>query len=248
MYTYTSTFTASKPSCTAIVCAYNEQETLASVLVALVASPLVDEVVVVDDGSVDRTPSVLEKCAALEKVRAIRFHENQGKGRAMAEGVLAARGDVILFVDADLLNLNPNHVAQILGPLLRGGADMVIGSPTGGQNLLGKAFSFRSISGQRAVYREDILALVGPIRDSGYGVETLINLYYRKEGKRVRHVTLDDLIHPIKLEKVGPVEALGQYVHEANQIVRAAMRHYPLVLAAYGLDLKNVAGVQANWG
>jgi glycosyltransferase involved in cell wall biosynthesis len=237
MYTYTSTPTISRLSCTAVVCAYNEQETLSNVLVALVASPLVDEVVVVDDGSVDGTPGVLEECATLDKVRAIWFQENQGKGCAMAEGILAARGDVVLFVDADLLNLSPNHAARILGPLLRGGADMVIGSPTGGQNLLGKAFSFRSISGQRAVYRQDILALVGPIRDSGYGVETLINLYYRKEEKRVRHVTLDDLIHPIKLEKVGPVEALEQYVHEANQIVRAAVRHY---LTAYGLDLEDV--------
>jgi hypothetical protein len=129
-------------------------------------------------------------------------------------------------VDTDVLNLEPAHVAQILSPLLCKDADMVIGSPAGGQNLLAKCFSFHSISGQRAVRREDILPLVEPIRDSGYGVETLINLYYRKEGKRIRYIYLDDLIHPIKLEKVSPAEALGQYVHEANQIVQAAVRHY----------------------
>ena len=226
MYTHTSLLVTSRPSCTAIVCAYNEEKTLDGVVAALVESALLDEVVVVDDGSADTTPDVLEECAVRKKVHPIWLGENRGKGCAMAEGILAARGDIILFVDADLLNLQPAHVTQILSPLLCEGADMVIGSPTGGQNLLAKTFSFHSISGQRAVYRTDILPLVGPIRDTGYGVETLINLYYRKGGKRVQYVYLDDLVHPIKLEKVGPAEAVGQYVHEANQIVRAAVRHY----------------------
>jgi hypothetical protein len=155
----------------------------------------------------------------------------------MAEGILRARADVVLFLDADLLNLQSAHIAQILSPLLWEGADMVIGSPRGGQSLLARCFPCHAISGQRAVYREDILPLAEPIRDSGYGVETLINLYYRKEDKHVRYICLDDLVHPIKTEKVGLAQALGQYVHEANQIVRAAVRHYPLVLAAYGLDV-----------
>jgi hypothetical protein len=111
---------------------------------------------------------------------------------------------------------------------------MVIGSPIGGQNMLIKMFPLRSISGQRAVLCEDLLPLVEQIRGSGYGVETLINLYYRREGKRVRYIRLQGLIHPIKLEKASPAEAMGQYVHEARQIVRATIRHYPLLLAAYG--------------
>ncbi len=78
------------------------------------------------------------------------------------------------------------------------------------------------------------------IRDSRYGVEALINLHCRKEGKRIHYVRLVGLIHPIKLEKAGPTEALGMYTREASQIVQSVARHYPLAMAAIGLNPERV--------
>jgi glycosyltransferase involved in cell wall biosynthesis len=235
MYIHRLAPSTHRPSCTAIVCAYNEERTLGGVLSALLDAPLVDELIAVDDGSQDSTPAVLDQLAHHDRVHAVHFPENRGKGHAMAEAASRAQGKILLFVDADLHNFGPHHVARLLHPLLQGEADMIIGPPTGNKNLLSAVFPLHAISGQRAVFRADFLPLIEPVRTSGYGVETLINLYYRKEGKRVRYVFLDDLFHPIKLQKANPLEAIGQYVHETTQIVQATIRHYPLLLAAYGI-------------
>ena len=61
------------------------------------------EVVVVDDGSRDRTSDVVrEAFGSCESVRVLRYETNHGKGFAVREGVLAARGELALFSDADL--------------------------------------------------------------------------------------------------------------------------------------------------
>jgi len=109
----------------------------------------------------------------------------------MAEGIQRATGEILVFVDADLIGLEQEHIASIVHPLLRGEADLVIGYPSrGGQAFLDAINVFRSLAGERAVFRKDILPLVTQIRTSRFGVETLINLNYRQEAKRVRYVRL----------------------------------------------------------
>ena len=215
---------AGKLSCTAIVCAYNEERTLENVLVTLLGSPLLDEIVVVDDGSHDGTPAILGRYAKHKSMHAIRFAENRGKGWAMTEAALNAHGDILLFADADLRDLSTDHIAQLLAPCLYGKADMVIGYPVRSQRIVDRIAPFRAISGERALFRKDLLPIVEHIRTSGYGVETLINLYYRAERKRVRYICLEGLTHLIKVEKVSPLEALRMYVCEAFQIVGAVAK------------------------
>lgn len=223
-------------SCTAIVCAYNEELTLAGILNTLSDSPLVNDIVAIDDGSSDSTADVLKSFANNDKVHSIFLPQNQGKGYAMAEGVLRSEGDVLLFVDADLYNLDHIHIALMIHTLMDGDVGMVIGYPSRSSSLWWAMNPFRILSGERALYRTDILPLVDSMRNSRFGVETLINLTYRKEGRCVRHVPLLGLIHPIKLEKTGPTQALQMYSSEATQIAQTLVNHYPLALAAYGLD------------
>jgi len=223
-------------TCTAIVCAYNEARTLAAVLDTLLVSPLINDIVAIDDGSTDETADVLRSYAGHEKLHAIFLPQNRGKGYAMAEGVLRAKGEAILFVDADLLNLEPDHFAQILHPLIEGEADMIIGNPSRGQGLIEAMNPLRPLSGERALFRKDIFPLMETIRNSRFGVETLINLHYRRESKSVRYVLLRGLVHPIKLEKTNLMEAAEMYALEGSQIIKALARHYPLAMAAYGLD------------
>jgi len=86
----------------AVIAAYNEEKTLADVLRVLTASPLVDEIIVVSDGSTDRT---VEIARGFEGVTTIALRENWGKGYAMRVGVDYASGDVLFFVDGDMLNV-----------------------------------------------------------------------------------------------------------------------------------------------
>ena len=219
----------------AIVCAYNEKKTLGGVLVALLETAGINEIIVIDDGSVDGTAAIVNQYARHPRIRGVIFPVNLGKGAAMAEGILLAQEEVLLFVDADLYNFQPFYAHQILIPLLDGEAGMVIGWPRRGSSPLDVLDPFRPLSGQRAVWRRDLLPLAPIIRESGYGVETLINLYYRREGLRKRYVALEGLFHPIKSEKFGPLGTLHAYLFEGWQIARATLRHSALLLEAFGL-------------
>lgn len=112
-----------------IIPAYNEEKTILQVL-RKVAEQRVDgvsfEVIVIDDGSQDRTVEVLEKNPQLYS-KLIKQPRNGGKGAAVRAGLAAATGEYILFQDADL-EYDPADYAKLLMPAVRFSADIVIGS------------------------------------------------------------------------------------------------------------------------
>jgi glycosyltransferase involved in cell wall biosynthesis len=212
----------------AIVCAYNEEDTISKVLENLLKSSIIDEIIVINDGSTDSTQAVIQTFSRTSKIRPIEFQDNRGKGNAMAEGVINARNRILVFVDADLLNLEDRYIEQLVQPLVSGLADMVIGPPT--ENTVDDKFNpFKPLSGERALFRDDILPLVENMRESRFGVETLINLSYQSKKKRVLYVPLWGLVHPIKLQKHSFKRASREYCAAANQILRTVIVNYSLV-------------------
>lgn len=120
------------PSLSVVVPAYNEAERigapLADILAYLDAQPYSAEVVVVDDGSTDQTFAFVQAVARGTRipVRAFRYQTNAGKGFAIKCGVAQARGQRILFTDADL-STPIEDTARLLAAL-EAGADVAIGS------------------------------------------------------------------------------------------------------------------------
>lgn len=106
--------------------ALNEEETVGDIVAAIraeliVAAPLVDELVVVDSGSTDKTAWVAAEAGATVVHRdeiLPRIPPREGKGEVLWRSLLATRGDVVCFVDADLRLFDPALVRGILGPLL----------------------------------------------------------------------------------------------------------------------------------
>jgi glycosyltransferase involved in cell wall biosynthesis len=85
------------------------------------------EVVVVDDGSRDRTAQRVQSVSAKDRrVRLLRSDRNHGKGHAVRQGILASRGDVVAFLDVDLST--PIQMLDRVWPILDGGAHVVVGS------------------------------------------------------------------------------------------------------------------------
>ncbi len=115
-----------------IIPVYNEQSTVAEVVerVCAVELPGIDkEVVIVDDGSHDDSPSIIESIQR-QRPDIIKAHTsliNLGKGAAIRFGLEFATGDVILIQDADL-ELNPEEYPALLDPIVRGEAEVVYGS------------------------------------------------------------------------------------------------------------------------
>lgn len=111
-----------------VIAAFNEERTLASIVDRVRAVPLDIQIVVVNDGSADRTSAVLDQLAAEGKVDIAVHHErNRGKGAAIRTGIGYASGDVIVVQDADL-EYDPSELPRLLDPIQQGKADAVFGS------------------------------------------------------------------------------------------------------------------------
>jgi glycosyltransferase involved in cell wall biosynthesis len=161
-----------------IIPAYNEEKTVSQVVTAALACELVEEVVVVSDGSTDRT--VEEATAA--GARVISLPENMGKGAAMHAGIKATGQDVILFLDGDLLGITPVHVRRIIEPVLEDRADMTVGVFGDGRFCTDIAQKIAPhLSGQRAL-RRSVITCAPDIGSSRFGVETLLSKYAEEMG------------------------------------------------------------------
>jgi glycosyltransferase involved in cell wall biosynthesis len=124
--------------------AYNEAarlgSTLEQVLAYLKTQPYSSEVIVVDDGSTDGTPQVVEASfaayAGSVATRLISYTPNRGKGYAVRQGLLAAQGQLALFSDADL-STPIAELPGLLSPILAGNFDVVFGSRALDRTLVG---------------------------------------------------------------------------------------------------------------
>ena len=116
------------PCLSVVMPAYNEEKTLAEVVVAVLAQPIVGELIIVDDASRDKTWDVLQQLARTDsRIQPFQHAENRGKGAALRTGFGVATQPYVLIQDADL-EYNPGEYEKLLGPILRGRADVVFGS------------------------------------------------------------------------------------------------------------------------
>lgn len=187
---------------TCIVPAYNEEKTIGSILDTLKNTQILDEIIVVSDGSVDRTAEV-----ALKKgVKVIDLKENRGKGGAMQAGLDSTQASIVLFLDADLIGLTPTHVNNLLRPVVEGNALMSLGVFTSGRKTTDLAQKFAPyLSGQRAIKRE-LLNQISDLEVSRFGVELALTRLVDKKSMDVEVVMLRDMSHVMKEEKLGLVK------------------------------------------
>jgi len=118
--------TEPRPCLSVIIPCYNEQGTIASLIAMVQASPWVQEIIVVDDGSQDKSREILEAISD-PQVRVIMHSMNQGKGAALRTGFSHATSEFVIVQDADL-EYDPSEYPLVLEPLLDNRADVVFGS------------------------------------------------------------------------------------------------------------------------
>lgn len=138
-----------------IVPAYNEGARLAKSLRDIVSYlqnyPAASELIVVDDGSTDSTADTArQELAAAQDVRTsvISYQSNLGKGRAVRLGLLASRGDIALFTDADL-STPITETPKLVDPIQRDECDLAFGSRALDRSLIGVHQPWRREQGGR---------------------------------------------------------------------------------------------------
>jgi glycosyltransferase involved in cell wall biosynthesis len=119
---------SNRPCLSVIMPVYNEAATVGEMIRRVLQQDLVQELIVVDDCSSDKTPEVLRKLASEEgRIRLFSHEVNSGKGAALRTGFKEARADVVVIQDADL-EYDPAEYKKLLKSILNGHADVVYGS------------------------------------------------------------------------------------------------------------------------
>ncbi len=164
-----------KPLIAAIIPTYNEEINVAGVLEVLHATSILDEVILVDDGSSDRTVEILRQAASMDqRFRVIQHEKNSGKGQAIFTGWAATTAPILLLLDADLKNLTPDHLQALLDPVINHQTDMTLGLFRGGHfstDLSHATTPF--LTGQRGL-RAELLKYVSREASAGYGFEVAL--------------------------------------------------------------------------
>ena len=193
-----------------LVPVFNEEQTIIQVLRKVLAlGPLLKEIVVVDDGSRDRTAALVRELASFEPV--IRFYalpENRGKTAAIQRGLEAAIGEIIIVQDADL-EYDPAEIPDVIAPILAGHADVVYGSrflvrraarvlyyyhyvANKALTVLSNLLTNRNMTDIETCYKAFRASVIKPLRltSRGFGMEVEITALVTKTRARTYEVPI----------------------------------------------------------
>jgi glycosyltransferase involved in cell wall biosynthesis len=183
-----------------IIPAFNEEKNIPQVMDSLHTLQDNYEILVVNDGSQDNTSDIVRSY----NIPVLDMPKNRGKSFAMWTGLQHTSGQAILFLDADLIGLKPEHVHKMIIPIIDGIADMTVGIFTSGRSITDLAQKLTPfLSGQRAVRRAILEKLGYNEWLSGYGIEIALTRYAREHHLRILEIPLDNVSQIIKEEKLG---------------------------------------------
>ena len=110
-----------------IIPAFNEEQTIRQVIEAVRSVPIEKQIIVVNDGSTDRTDKILEALETVHALTVVHCEENSGKGLAIRRGLPYVKGEAVVIQDADM-ELVPADLPELLKPLEKEHVQVVYGS------------------------------------------------------------------------------------------------------------------------
>jgi glycosyltransferase involved in cell wall biosynthesis len=209
---------ASKLRVIAVIPALNEEHTLGAVLKE--TKRYVDDIVVVDDASTDRTAQVARAYATV-----ITHQTNKGYDASLNDGFLRARksgADIIITLDADGQHL-PSDIPRLIGPIKEGTSDVVVGKRPYPARIMesafgryGKRFGISDpLCGMKA-YRATVYDALGTF-DSITSIGTQLTFFAQLKGYRVSEI-------PIQLKMRRDTPRFGRRIRANVKLFSALMR------------------------
>ncbi|MBW2992608.1 glycosyltransferase family 2 protein [Candidatus Woesearchaeota archaeon] len=227
-----------------IIPAYNEEATIRQLMMLVLKVNLKEynidkEIIVVDDGSKDKTADIV-KC--FKGVRFIRHKKNKGKGAAVKTGISSSTGDIIIIQDADL-EYEPNEYYRCIKPIIDGKAKVVYGSRFLDVEQRKKNMLFLKNKHKRAYS----LAYLG-----GRLLTIIANILYNANitDEATCYKTFDArFIKSIKIESNGfewEPEVLAKIRKRGEKIIEVPISYYPRTFEE-GKKINWKDGVKAAW-
>lgn len=204
-----------------VMAAYNEEPRIGTVLQAIENHPLIDEIIVVNDGSKDNTSEVAKRF----NVTLIENEQNIGKTMTVKRGIETARNGLIMLLDADLLGLDADSVTKLAKPVLDNQVDWTLSLRKNSLTIM-KLLGVDWISGERVIPKELLLdPLIWSKPKIGFGLETLINISLLKKKKTFRSVYLPELTIIHKAKKIGFIQGVKGEIKMFGQIFKILPFH-----------------------
>ena len=194
------------PLLSVVMPAYNEQETIEEMIRRVLAVPLRIELIVVEDGSKDRTREILSRLHEELDFKLVLQPQNRGKGAALRRGFEEVTGDIVVIQDADL-EYSPEEFPELIDLIVQGRADVVYGSRFLGRH---RVFLFTHYAGNKLltfitnvlyntilsdmetcykVMRTEVLRSF-KLESNGFGIEPELTAKIFKRGYRVYEVPI----------------------------------------------------------
>lgn len=185
-----------KISC--IVPSYNEGKRVSAVLDALALHELIDEVIVVNDGSTDDSEKILKEKKGFTLVS---YEKNVGKTLALKKGLEVARNPWVMTIDADLVGLKKEDITALIEPVMNGRADVTL-SLRANSLLVFKLFGLDFVSGER-LFEKKLIDLEYLHKLPRFGFEAYLNDIILQKKMRLGSVKWKNVKQTRKLQKIG---------------------------------------------
>ncbi len=156
---------------TAIISAYNEEDNIKTVLKSIYQNKFINEIIVVDDGSIDKT---LDKIQLFPNIKIIKHKANLGKAQAIKSGVLQSSNNAILLLDADIPNITSQNLENIIRPVIHNHIDVTIALIG---NTIQRLIKTDILSGIKCTKKQHIINVINKYHPHGYEFEILFNKY-----------------------------------------------------------------------
>jgi glycosyltransferase involved in cell wall biosynthesis len=198
---------------------YNEGGRISRVLKEVSRVKNISQIICVDDGSRDNAGKTVKK--QFSAVKILRLKKNQGKSAAVKNGVKAAKGEIILLLDADLKKFQAQELERAINIFISLDADLLVLRQKKAifyQNLFSKiSLVDVLVSGQRLLKKSDLLKIFKK-KIAGYLLEVAINAYMLKKHKKTYWMDYQG-VNVTKIEKEGFLRGAEKSWKMINNII-----------------------------
>jgi glycosyltransferase involved in cell wall biosynthesis len=203
-----------KVSC--IIPAYNEAQRIRDVLDVVCGHQYVNEVIVINDGSKDNIVDILKDD---KRINFISYTKNQGKAYAVLQGMQAAKNNLIMMLDSDLIGLTKEDLNNLILPAISNEVGLSI-SLRGNSLKIYKKLGIDIFSGERVFDKKILLENKDALEKLRYGLEVFMNSKIIKNNLKIKVVYMPNLSHARKQEKVGFIKGFFEELKMSFEVVK----------------------------